>query len=41
MNLEDDLIDQGVSAKGALPLLCTNLAENFRCSLDDFLNCPF
>lgn len=41
VNSEDDFIDQGVSAKGALPLLCMKLAGTFRHSLDDFLNCLF
>lgn len=41
MNSEDDLIDRGVSAKGALPLLCMKLAETFRHFLDDFMNCLF
>ena len=35
------LNNQGVSGKGALPLLCMKLAETFRHSLDDFLNCLF
>ena len=41
MNSEDDLIYLGVSAKGSLSLLCIKLAETFRYSLDDFLNCLF
>lgn len=36
VNAEEDLIDQGVSAKEALPLLCMKLDETFRHSLDDF-----
>lgn len=30
MNAEEDLIDQGVSAKEALPLFCMKLDETFR-----------
>lgn len=41
MNSEDDLLDQGISAKGALPLLCMKHTKTFRNSLHDILNCLF
>lgn len=41
VNFEDNLIGQGVSAIGAPPLLYMKLAETFRYSPKDFLNCVF